>query len=184
MEINGADAGFVESSAVIDAFGKADTVGVNLDVPKLPIFRHFNEFGEVFADSRFAATELESGSWHGTIGAKVLEHLLNLFFGRLVDIPRFSSVSKANRAAKVAAVGDVNDSKASVALVFRADAAVLRATFHSLGARVVQSFPYLSEFLRPLILIVVAPVELVIFAMVRASLFHIYFIVFLVDSRI
>ena len=68
-----------------------------------------------------------------------------------------------------------------MAFVFGADAAVLGASFGCFGSGVIQAFSLLPIFFGPLVLIIVAPVEFVVFAVGWACFFHVYLVFLLVN---
>jgi hypothetical protein len=68
-----------------------------------------------------------------------------------------------------------------VAFVLWTNAAVLRASLDGLGVWVIQAFSFFSVLIRAFILFVVAPVELVVFAVFWTGLFNVNLVILLVD---
>ncbi len=60
----------------------------------------------------------------------------------------------------------------------------MRTFLNGLGVRVVQTFSFLSVFLRAFVLFVVAPVEFVVFAVFLTGLFDVNLVILLVDLGI
>lgn len=60
----------------------------------------------------------------------------------------------------------------------------MRTFLNGLGVRVVQTFSFLSIFLRAFVLFVVAPVEFVVFAVFLTGFFDVNLVILLVDLGI
>jgi hypothetical protein len=59
------------------------------------------------------------------------EHLADLFHGEFVDLTADGGVGEADRAAKIAAIGDIDDDHHGSAEMFFAEAAVTRTVFRA-----------------------------------------------------
>jgi hypothetical protein len=110
-----------------------------------------------------------------------LKHGLNLLFRGFVDVACCRCVGKADWASEVAAVCNVDYCQSCVAFVFWANAAVLRASLDGLGVWVIQAFSFFSVLFRSFVLFVVAPVNLVVFAVFWTGLFDVDLVILLVD---
>jgi hypothetical protein len=160
--------------------GKTNAVRVDLYVAKSQFFCGLDEFRQVFSYCGFSAAELQRSSRYWAVQAQVFEHATDLLLGRFVNVSCCGGVGEADRTAEVAAVRDVYYRKPCVAFVLWADAAVHWALLVSLCARVVQPSSFFSVFFGALVLLIVAPVELIVLAVFRTGFFDVNFVVLLV----
>ena len=91
-------------------------------------------------------------------------------------------MGKTNWAGKVAAICNVDESKASVSLMARAEATIVGASIYGFGTRVVEAKTIVGKFKRPMKFFYTRPVNVLIFAVLCTSLPDHYLAIFVVDG--
>ena len=140
----------------------------------------FQNIQEPGMDGRLAAGKLHRRRENGLDVPDHLEHFHHLLIARLVHVPLHVGVGKADGAAQIAAIGQIQVGQGGMADVQVAEAAILRANFRPRHLGVQDSIPVLvGPALGLFIELRVGIHQILHEPVVRAGLLHDHFSVFL-----